>query len=50
MEDSGEISLLFIVYSLWFMENSGEIRCTTISQSVGRSQGTALRKQLITDY
>ena len=34
----------FMVDCLWFMEGSVETKCTAISQSVGRSQGTALRK------
>ena len=38
----------FIVYSLLFMEARGETKSTAISQSVGRSQGTALRNQMKT--
>ena len=34
MEDSDEISLLFIVYSLWFMENSGETTGTAITKQI----------------
>ena len=32
-----------MVYSLWFMEDMSETKGTAIFQSVGRSQGTALR-------
>ena len=34
---------------LWFMEDSGETMGNAISQSVGRSQGIALRNQLRTE-
>ena len=39
-----------MVYSLWFMEGSDEIRGTVISQSVGRVARHRLVKILITDY
>ena len=41
--------VLFMVDSLLFMEDSDETIGTAISQSVGRSQGIALRNQLRTE-
>ena len=40
--------LLFMVDSLLFMEDRSETKGNAISQSVDRSQGTALRNQLKT--